>query len=380
MVLYREPREIIKKLPYEGSAEMSEWQHAFLCGLLKETRPRKILEIGVSAGGTTAVMLNCLSLLKCRCHFTSVDISETYYKNPNYKSGFLAEYAKNLIENYAEHEVKIGIIPDLIDEIGGDIDFLVIDTMHLLPGEILDFLVCLPYLSDNAVVCLHDVILHGIELMSDAYATQVLLDCITADKIPIFGEDKEFGYPNIAAFRINADTKKYIYDVFSALLLTWQYEVEDVHLDAYRDKYVECGYSDECIKVFDCARRIFFDAAKKKREASANRVKSLVNHMRKLFGKKVYIYGAGEVGRMAYDIFHECFEFMGYIVSDDQQSGEGIYKLSEVAKEMKENEVVFVAVTPDARMKEIEQNLSLALIRNVEYIDKELWDLLRVLK
>lgn len=60
---FYEPVNILKQLSGEYTAEMSEEQSAFLCGLLKKYRPNKIVEIGVAAGGTTAVMLNCIALL-----------------------------------------------------------------------------------------------------------------------------------------------------------------------------------------------------------------------------------------------------------------------------------------------------------------------------
>ncbi|EHV5187814.1 hypothetical protein K0T41_001250, partial [Campylobacter jejuni] len=36
----------------------------------------------------------------------------------------------------------------------------IIDTMHSYPGEALDFLFVLPYLSKNAVVIMHDLTFH----------------------------------------------------------------------------------------------------------------------------------------------------------------------------------------------------------------------------
>ena len=35
---------------YPGEPEMSYLDSAFMCGLLKESRPRKILEVGVAGG------------------------------------------------------------------------------------------------------------------------------------------------------------------------------------------------------------------------------------------------------------------------------------------------------------------------------------------
>jgi hypothetical protein len=53
-----------------------------------------------------------------------------------------------------------GLALKFIQEIGNEIDFCLIDTRHVNPGEILDFLMVLPYLSENCIVVFHDVNLH----------------------------------------------------------------------------------------------------------------------------------------------------------------------------------------------------------------------------
>ncbi|WP_176754203.1 class I SAM-dependent methyltransferase, partial [Helicobacter sp. CLO-3] len=53
-----------------------------------------------------------------------------------------------------------GLVANHIEKIGGGIDFCIIDTVHSAPGEALDFLMVLPYLSDNAVILLHDLTYH----------------------------------------------------------------------------------------------------------------------------------------------------------------------------------------------------------------------------
>lgn len=51
----------LKKLPtILDEPEMSEFDSAFLCGLLRREQPHKILEIGVAGGATTAFILDCL--------------------------------------------------------------------------------------------------------------------------------------------------------------------------------------------------------------------------------------------------------------------------------------------------------------------------------
>lgn len=42
-----------------GISEMSYLERCFLNGIIRQTKPKKILELGVSAGGSSAIILNC---------------------------------------------------------------------------------------------------------------------------------------------------------------------------------------------------------------------------------------------------------------------------------------------------------------------------------
>ncbi len=58
VALWKEPREkILSKLPrVKNEPEMSVFESTFLCGLLKQYRPEKIVEVGVAGGATTAII------------------------------------------------------------------------------------------------------------------------------------------------------------------------------------------------------------------------------------------------------------------------------------------------------------------------------------
>ena len=88
MEIYKDALDILDKLPNEARAEMSLWQLSYLYGLIRDQHPHKILEIGVAAGGTTSVILNCLSKLDIKCQLFSVDVSEKFYRDHKYKTGF----------------------------------------------------------------------------------------------------------------------------------------------------------------------------------------------------------------------------------------------------------------------------------------------------
>ena len=49
-----------------------------------------------------------------------------------------------------------GITPEFIENIGSCIDFAFIDTKHVTPGEMLDWLMVLPFLKNESIVVFHD--------------------------------------------------------------------------------------------------------------------------------------------------------------------------------------------------------------------------------
>ena len=233
---------------------MSEFESAFLCGLLKKYEPQKILEVGVAAGGTTSIILQCLEDIRHQYEMKSVDVSEKYYRTQDKPSGFLSENIRNNL-NFGDHKFKLGkVLPAVIDDIGGDIDFAILDTTHSLPGEVLDFLTVLPYLKDNAVVCLHDVSYHQVKPQSAfGYATDILFASVTADKmlnfLPKETESYNSRYANIAAFQINYQTMKNIYNVFLALTLRWAYLPSQEQFTEYAN-FLQKNYSQDLYSIF----------------------------------------------------------------------------------------------------------------------------------
>ena len=93
----------------------------------------------------------------------------------------------------------------------GCIDFCLIDTSHLIPGEILDFLMILPYLKDNATVVFHDVKLHTYTphrtlISNDWFMTNnVLINAIKSNEKILLGKFdinvSPTAFPNIEAIK-----------------------------------------------------------------------------------------------------------------------------------------------------------------------------------
>ena len=208
--------------------EMSPFESSFLCGLLREKRPAKIVEVGVSAGGTSALMLKAAAMLDLDCTLHSIDVFHQYVRDESKPMGYVVDqYVPELAAKQILHLGKVSSVP--LATIGDGVDFCILDTQHIMPGEVLDFLAVFPYLAPGAVVVLHDMQRqfdpdHGTNF--HRFATSALFSCVAAEKLVMADPNDKLrpeGLPNISAFKINADTRKHIANVFMALTIPWSY-------------------------------------------------------------------------------------------------------------------------------------------------------------
>lgn len=191
----------------------------------------------------------------------SVDYLKLFYRDKTKQSGYLGERAKKYVNN-ANLKFWLGTIaPDCIDEIGNEIDLLILDAAHVLPGESLDFLALFPYLSRDAVVVLHDLANNCVgtnepksRFRERANATKVLFDSVCADKYFMFDESAERrkGFANIGAFQLTENTRQNLANVVSSLSNTWYYFPEDKQWASYEKKIAECLHDDEeCKRIWE---------------------------------------------------------------------------------------------------------------------------------
>ncbi len=372
------------------SCEMVESDHAFLCGMIKQAKPKKIVEIGVAEGGTTAVIMNCLTLLDMDSKVYSVDLNEKLYYDKNRETGYIWKDLSKYIRGKNTHQFKLGkTIAGCIDEIGADIDFVIIDTTHVLPGELLDFLGILPYLTKNAVVVLHDVSLNYISSFSDDAsilfeaknynATKILYTTVVAQKWFYFEDTPGF---NIAAFTINEDTIKYIADCFQALSLTWGYGLTDTILNEYKNIFLRY-YNEQCIRLYDLAikannhmvntfkvikKYLLFEHLPKTATLAETKIEELKN------AEKIIIYGAGIV---AVDII-KLLQNMGIpiyaiAVSDPTKNVKKLcgIEVKSITEFLEVSNIqIIIASVLDSYIKEIELNLQKMRFTDIMKVDR----------
>lgn len=112
---------------------------------------KKCLEIGVHEGGSAILILNAIKDFE-NSFLVSIDL---FSKNKGYR---VNKYFPELSKKW---ELYTGDQPHkFLTKLNKKFDFLLLDSAHVAPGEIINFIEALPFLEENAIVVVHDLLWH----------------------------------------------------------------------------------------------------------------------------------------------------------------------------------------------------------------------------
>lgn len=242
---------------HQTISEMTYLERCFLNGIIRQTKPKKIVELGVSAGGSSAIILNAIKDFD-NAKLYSVDYSKKWLRDSSKDTGFIINekfsHLKNKWKLYAG-----GTAAKYMELIGGEIDLCLIDTKHINPGEFLDFLIVLPYLKKNAILILHDVALHRYN--KPMITNGILFSCLRGEKIS-FNAGIWNKFANIGAVILDENIIDNILDYMYLLTLPWEYLPTDKDILECQ-KLFSKNYSDKFADIFMnimlCNKQIFVE-------------------------------------------------------------------------------------------------------------------------
>ena len=103
----------------------------------------------------SANILNAISDIKDSFLY-SCDLETRNYIHSNYEIGSVVK--NNFPEFLNKWKLYTGnTTAAFIEEIGGDIDFVYIDTAHVMPGEVLNMIEIFPFLKKGAIIGFDDI-------------------------------------------------------------------------------------------------------------------------------------------------------------------------------------------------------------------------------
>ena len=265
----------------------SEWQIGgsqpyFLNGLIRKFKPKKCLEIGVANGGSSILILNAIKDIP-DSSLISLDLNTQLYYNLSKKTGYrVNQYFPELTKNW---KLLTGQLPHkFLIKLNMKFDFAFLDTAHSAPGEILNFIEILPFLNENAILVLHDIIWHFHSKIKFYPSNVYLYPVIYGDKVLLKNKDGSIG--NMGAVFLYKNQEKYYLNYFFLLLAFWEYIPKDNEIKDLRIFIKKFYKKDIYLKIFDTAvknNKIFINNNQK--YYSEN---SLINKKNKYFKSLVY--------------------------------------------------------------------------------------------
>jgi len=169
--------------------------------------------------------------------------------NRKFKTGYLIDSIKPNM-NHGTHNLLLGNYSvNFLEFIGSDVDLLILDTVHMLPGELLDFLAFLPFLAEKAVIFLHDIMLnHKFNRYENDFTITKLLYIVSKSNKYIL-KDKSLFDVNSGAIEFSKELINNSKDFFSLFSLNWGYSLTQNEFDLYYKHYL-VYYPEEMSNLF----------------------------------------------------------------------------------------------------------------------------------
>ena len=213
---------------------MTPNQYYFINGIIRKHKPKNCLEVGVAGGGSSILILNAIKDIK-DSKLISLDLNIDLYDNKEYKTGYrVKKYFPELSNRW---QLFTGRQPHIfLQKLKMNFDFVFLDTAHISPGEILNLIEILPFLKENAIIIIHDIIWHFMKENNNAnkrFSTPniYLISALYGDKIIIKNNE---GLENIGAIFLYKNQKNHYLNYFLLLLGHWEYMPSDDKLEEIR--------------------------------------------------------------------------------------------------------------------------------------------------
>lgn len=259
-------------------SEMSYKDRAFLNGIIRRAKPKTIVEIGLSAGGSTSVILNAIRDME-DSKLYSFDYNTNWYRDQNSgqdkgrKSGFLVnQIVPDLVSKW---ELYTGGVPckyfDSLPAEGVDVCF--IDTAHISPGEHMNILEILPFMKKNGIIIYHDTSYHTLRFEIGT-TNCVSINTLSGKRI-ILKSENTAGLPNIGAIILDENVEDMLYPLFSNLSMPWYYKISD---EDFTDmlKHFSRYYSRELVQIYIYYCCFYMNGGLKNYESAAKIAESVV--------------------------------------------------------------------------------------------------------
>ena len=224
-------------------------------GLIRKYKPKNCLEIGVAKGGSSILILNAIKDI-ADSQLVSIDLFSSLF---GHKIGYLVE--EKFPELMNKWKLFVGdMAHKFLIKLNLKFDFLFLDTAHVAPGEFFNLIESLPFLKENAIIVLHDIMWHleKVFVMNNNLTiarimpTQIfLMSSLNGEKIMFPKTSNKF--INVGVVCLEEKQEKYYLNYFLLFLTVWHYMPTHKQLIDLRKFISKYYHSKIFLNIFDTA-------------------------------------------------------------------------------------------------------------------------------
>ena len=253
-------RNIITEEMFQKSGwNLTNEEIYFINGIIRKFKPKKCLEIGVGKGDISILILNAIKDIP-KSSLVSIDINTKLIEDHSKIIGYkVSKYFPNLSKN--NWQLYTGEMPHkFLEKLNLKYDFVILDTSHTTPGEILNIIEIMPFLEENSIIIFLNLITH----MKKSYIKDMdkfeikktptsifLMSTIAGKKIIKYDEKKLM--ENIGVIFLEKNQEKFYENYFLLLICLWENMLSDEEIYQMR-LFIEKYYKKEkLINIFENA-------------------------------------------------------------------------------------------------------------------------------
>ncbi len=259
-----------KNIITEEIIQSASWnltnEEAFIInGIIRKHKPKNCLEIGVGKGGISILILNAIKDIK-NSLLVSIDLHHHVQDDPSKIIGYKVEkYFPEVAKN--RWKLLLGDMPfRFLQKLNLKFNLVIIDTSHIMPGEVLNIIEIMPFLEDNAIIIFPNLISHMKKAYNiynfnyteiDKYIIKrtptsiLLMSTLVGKKKIIYNKNRIMG--NLGYIFLEKNQEKYYENYFLLLMCIWENCLTDEEIFQMR-LFIEKYYKKEkYINIFENA-------------------------------------------------------------------------------------------------------------------------------
>lgn len=205
-------------IAYMAPSDMPIEDRLFLYSIVRTFRPYRALEIGVFRGGSALIITNAMEDNEVG---SLVGIDP--YPNIKYKKEAFHNRYKLLKSSSPE------AIPEAVKLLGGQLDFVLLDSIHIFDQVYKEIKTILPYMSEDSIILIHDAFHYGVNAAIEKIIKEHkdVIDCGFINRTPYVTNCPWTPYRGLHMLKVNGKSSAYFKQV------EWAYKTLNLPLPQF---------------------------------------------------------------------------------------------------------------------------------------------------